>query len=184
MKKLLVLALAVMALAACAKKADVKPQVGTVVFDTINNVPCRVYLPDGYVGKREEVRGKSEYPVLYLHHGMWGNEHDWIEQGHLLHWMDSLLQLGQVREMVIIMPDNCPHRETSEEERANAMSGEWIRDFAQFMAETERKYNVSNDPSLRAIAGLSMGGLSARTICVCRSFLAGYPSSATGYCVR
>ncbi len=161
MKKLLVFALAFMALVACTPKKEqvsAKPQVGTVVLDTINNVPCRVYLPNGY---EESVKCKVEsvkYPVLYLHHGMWGNEHDWTEQGHLLHWMDSLLQLGQVREMVIIMPDNCPHRETSEEERANAMSGEWIRQFPQFMAETEQKYNVSSDPSLRAIAGLSMGG--------------------------
>ena len=150
MKRSYLLLAAALMMAACGRKAELKPQVGTVVLDTIRNVPCRVYLPDGYKGER--------YPVLYLHHGMWGNEHDWVEQGHLLHWMDSLLQLGQVREMVIIMPDNCPHRETSEEERANAMSGEWIRDFAQFMAETEQKYNVSTDPSERAIAGLSMGG--------------------------
>lgn len=157
MKKLILCLFAVMAMVACAPK-ETKPQVGTVIYDTINNVPCRVYLPHNYVegGKCKVESGK--YPVLYLQHGMWGNEHDWTEQGHLLHWMDSLLQLGQVREMVIIMPDNCPHRETSEEERANAMSGEWIRHFADFMAETERKYNVSDDPSLRAIAGLSMGG--------------------------
>ena len=157
MKKILVIILAAMAMVACAPK-ETQPQVGTVVYDTINNVPCRVYLPHGYKGERLKVKGERTYPVLYLHHGMWGNEHDWTEQGHLLHWMDSLLQLGQVREMVVVMPDNCPHRETSEEERANAMSGEWVRNFAQFMAETERKYNVSDDPSLRAIAGLSMGG--------------------------
>ena len=151
MKKLIICIFAVMAMVACGPK-EMQPQVGTVIYDTINQVPCRVYLPHGYA------EAKEVYPVLYLQHGMWSNEHDWIEQGHLLHWMDSLLQLGQVREMVIIMPDNCPHRETSEEERANAMSGEWIRHFADFMAETERKYNVSDEPSLRAIAGLSMGG--------------------------
>ena len=113
MKKMILCLFAVMAMVACAPK-ETKPQVGTVIYDTINQVPCRVYLPHGYAesGKCKVESGK--YPVLYLQHGMWGNEHDWIEQGHLLHWMDSLLQLGQVREMVIIMPDNCPHRETDE----------------------------------------------------------------------
>ena len=151
MKKLIFGIVVAFAMVACAPK-QTQPQVGTVVYDTINNVPCRVYLPHGY----EESR--TVYPVLYLQHGMWGNEHDWTELGHLVHWMDSLLQVGQVREMVVVMPDNCPHRETSEEERANAMSGEWVRSFPQFMAETEHKYKVSSDPSLRAIAGLSMGG--------------------------
>ena len=88
------MAFAVMAMVACTPK-ETKPQVGTVVYDTINQVPCRVYLPDGYNGERLAVNGER-YPVLYLHHGMWGNEHDWTEQGHLVHWMDSLLQLGQV----------------------------------------------------------------------------------------
>ena len=129
-------------------------KVGTVIRDTIQGTPCRVYLPDQY----EARAGKEIFPVLYLQHGMWGNENDWVEQGHLLRWMDSLLALRATKEMVIIMPDNCPHRATSEEERANAMSGAWEANFPQFMAEAEQRYSISSDPAQRAIAGLSMGG--------------------------
>ena len=124
----------------------------TVTYDTINNVPCRVYLPTSYE------TSESEYPVLYLQHGMWGDESDWVRLGHLDQIMDSLLRAGVVREMVIIMPDNCPHRPTSLEEKNNAMSGEWEAQFRTFMDESEAKYRISHSPKLRAIAGLSMGG--------------------------
>lgn len=140
-------------LTCCAPREAVK-QAGEVVRDTINGVPCCIYLPYGYAERAEN----EVFPVLYLHHGMWGNENDWTEQGHLVHWMDSLLALGEVKEMVVVMPDNCPHRETSEEERANAMNGHWEMQFADFMSETERRYSVSDEPAKRAIAGLSMGG--------------------------
>ena len=70
----------------------------------------------------------------------------------------SLLRAGAVREMVVIMPDNCPGRPTSEEEKANATTGEWEANFATFMAEAESEYRISAEPAQRAIAGLSMGG--------------------------
>jgi alpha-glucosidase len=128
--------------------ARAQAKTGTVVSDTISGVPCRVYIPDG--GKR--------YPVLYLQHGMWGNEHDWIDQGRLIAILDSLLALDAIEERVIVMPDNCPSRPTSEEEMANATSGEWERHFAAFMTEAEAKYPIDPNPATRAIAGLSMGG--------------------------
>ena len=146
--------LASWSMTACGPKATT-PELGTTVRDTINGVPCVVYVP--YKGERLEVRGES-YPVLYLQHGMWGNEDDWTKQGRLLPIMDSLLRAGQVKEMVVIMPDNCPSRPTYEEEKNNATSGQWEADFAQFMAEAEQKYPIATEPARRAIAGLSMGG--------------------------
>lgn len=126
-------------------------QAGTIEIDTIQGVPCCVYLPYAY-------NSKITYPVLYLQHGMFGNEEDWIKQGNLVAIMDSLLKINAVKEMVVIMPDNCPHKPDYEEEKNNATSGEWENNFALFMAEAEHKYSISTDPSERAIAGLSMGG--------------------------
>jgi len=137
--------------------AATPPQVGTVTPDTINGVPCYVYLPHDYA-KRTSGKCAEVFPVLYLQHGMYGAEEDWTTQGDLLGIMDELLQAGQVKEMVIIMPDNCPHRPTAEEERANATNGEWENHFAQFMQDAESRYSIATDPARRAIAGLSMGG--------------------------
>lgn len=139
----------------CKPQHDTPVHAGTVVRDTINGTPCCVYLPDKVPSN--QVPG-TKYPVLYLQHGMYGNEDDWTTQGRLVEIMDSLLQAGEVKEMVVIMPDNCPSRPTSDEEKANAMTGEWEKQFPLFMAEAEAKYPISHDPSRRAIAGLSMGG--------------------------
>ena len=159
MKHILYLAAIVLLAVGCQKSAvSHQPSAGTVVRDTINGTPCCVYLPESYCNVQRDNVQCTKFPVLYLQHGMYGNEDDWTEQGRLVEIMDSLLQAGEVKEMVVIMPDNCPARPTSEEERANAMNGEWIRQFPAFMAEAEAKYPISCDPSRRAIAGLSMGG--------------------------
>jgi len=144
--------------AGCSPKSAEPLRAGTVIRDTIQGTPCCVYLPASYCNVQRDNVPCTKFPVLYLQHGMYGIEDDWTTQGRLVEIMDSLLQSGEVKEMVVIMPDNCPHRPTSDEERANAMSGEWESHFAAFMAESEAKYSISQDPSLRAIAGLSMGG--------------------------
>ncbi|MBR6493464.1 MAG: hypothetical protein IKT13_05960 [Paludibacteraceae bacterium] len=155
MKKIILFCTAAIMMVGCCKQTPEVKQVGTIERDTIMNVPCMVYLP--YKGERLEERGER-FPVLYLHHGMWGNETDWTEKGNLLGIMDSLLQAGRVPEMVVIMPDNCPSYPTFEEEKAHATDGHWEGNFAQFMTEAESKYPIRSEPSQRAIAGLSMGG--------------------------
>ena len=163
MKKLLAIAILAVGIAAssCSTKMlnddESTPSVGSVVRDTINEVPCCVYQPGAVRIQDSEFR-IQKFPVLYLQHGMWGNEDDWTQKGNLTGIMDSLLRAGYVREMVVIMPDNCPSRPTYEEEKENATNGQWEANFAAFMAEAESKYPISNEPKNRAIAGLSMGG--------------------------
>jgi enterochelin esterase family protein len=101
MKKLLYIVAAMMLLAGCGKPVQ-KAQVGTIERDTLLGVPCCVYLPHDYAVRAE----KEVFPVLYLQHGMYGNEDDWVCQGDLLTVMDSLLCAGLVKEMVVVMPDN------------------------------------------------------------------------------
>lgn len=84
--------------------ASCAPLAGSIVRDTLLGVPCRVYLPALYT---DTTRSDSTvYPVLYLQHGMFGSEDDWTMQGHLERWMNMLLMAQQVKEMVVIMPDN------------------------------------------------------------------------------
>ena len=70
MKHILYLA-AIVLLAVSCQNSEVSSQksAGTVVRDTIHGTPCCVYLPN-------EVPS-TKYPVLYLQHGMYGNEDDW-----------------------------------------------------------------------------------------------------------
>ena len=150
----------ILAVAACLTACHVHEshsyQAGTVIRDTLQGTPCCVYLPYRYEDRITEEQ--TLFPVLYLHHGMFGNEDDWTAKGRLVEIMDSLLHLQQVREMVIIMPDNCPSRDSWQAEHDNATTGAWERNFPAFMAEAEAKYHISSLPAERAIAGLSMGG--------------------------
>jgi len=77
---------------------------GTIERDTLLGVPCRIYLPYHYAERVKE--SKAVFPVLYLQHGMFGSEDDWTEQGDLMRWMSMLLISNQVKEMVVVMPDN------------------------------------------------------------------------------
>ena len=79
-------------------------QVGTIERDTILGVPCRIYLPNKYAERVQT--DHIVFPVLYLQHGMFGSEDDWTIQGNLYRWMNLLLTTGQVKEMVVVMPDN------------------------------------------------------------------------------
>lgn len=74
---------------------------GTLRRDTLLGVPCMVYLPANYKDRTQDT-----FPCLYLQHGMFGSEDDWIQKGYLTYYMDSLLLHGLVKEMVVIMPDN------------------------------------------------------------------------------
>ena len=89
-------------LSSCSPKSAEPLRAGTVIRDTIQGTPCCVYLPQNYEAR--VAKNKEVFPVLYLQHGMYGIEDDWTTQGRLVEIMDSLLQSGEVKEMVVIMP--------------------------------------------------------------------------------
>ena len=58
-----------------------------------------VYLPNGYN------ESNRSYPVLYLLHGMWGDNTDWVIKGEVNRITSSLISKGETPEMIIIMPN-------------------------------------------------------------------------------
>ena len=78
MKKIFFLLMMVSLIMSCKTPcSDGQPKVGTIEKDTILGVPCCVYLPDAYADRMQNQ--ETLFPVLYLQHGMWGNENDWKE---------------------------------------------------------------------------------------------------------
>ena len=69
-----------------------------------------VYTPAGYDGKKR-------YPVLYLLHGMGGDENAWAELGRAAQIMDNLIAQGKAKPMIVVMPNGNPNCE--------AAPGEW-----------------------------------------------------------
>ena len=58
-----------------------------------------IYLPYGYSNSTDN------YPVLYLLHGMYGNETDWLNQGATASTANSLISRNEIPKMIIVMPN-------------------------------------------------------------------------------
>ena len=116
-----------------------------------------IYTPPGYSKKKK-------YPVLYLLHGIGGDEKEWLNGGHLEIILDNLYAQGKVEPMIVVMPNG----RAMKDDRAtgNIFDSAKVAAFATFEKDLlndlipfiEKHYPVYTDREHRAIAGLSMGG--------------------------
>jgi enterochelin esterase-like enzyme len=107
----------------------------------------RVYTPPGY--SEDEV-----YPVLYLMHGIGGDENEWYNQGapHII--LDNLIAAGEAVPMIMVLPNGKTPKSAGDAGFGN-FGGVLLDDLIPFM---EANYSVRTDHLGRAMAGLSMGG--------------------------
>lgn len=116
-----------------------------------------IYTPPGYSKKKK-------YPVLYLLHGIGGDEKEWLNGAKPQVILDNLFADGKTEPMIVVMPNG----RAMKDDRAtgNIMAQDKVQAFATFEKDLlndlipfiEKKFPVYTDPGHRAIAGLSMGG--------------------------
>ena len=116
-----------------------------------------VYTPPGYSESKK-------YPVLYLLHGIGGDEKEWYNGGNPQIILDNLYAQNKLTPMIVIMPNG----RAIKDDRAigNHMAADKVAGFAVFEKDllndlipyVESKFSVLTDRESRAIAGLSMGG--------------------------
>jgi enterochelin esterase-like enzyme len=102
--------------------------------------------------------------VLYLLHGIGGDEKEWLNGGHPQLILDNLYAAKKIEPMIVVMPNG----RAIKDDRAtgNIMAQDKVQAFATFEKDLlndlipfiEKKYPVIKDQEHRAIAGLSMGG--------------------------
>ena len=116
---------------------------------------ANVYLPPKYDAKKK-------YSVLYLLHGIGGDENEWYKDGGVPNIiMDNLYADGKVADMIVVMPNG---RAQKDDSRAGGMGsfrafGELDKDLiGSLIPYIEKNFSVYTDKNHRAIAGLSMGG--------------------------
>ena len=130
-----------------------------------NNMSRRItiYTPSGYENS------KVKYPVLYLLHGMGGDEEAWIALGRTSQILDNLIAQGKAEPMIVVMTNGNVSQQAAPGESPkglykptmelpNTMDGKFEETFVDVMRFVESNYRVKADKSSRAIAGLSMGG--------------------------
>ncbi len=115
----------------------------------------KIYTPPGY-------STSARYPVLYLLHGIGGDENEWTKGGEVDTILDNLHADKKVVPMIVVMPNGRAAKDDSP-------GGDFRRQFPAFAAfeqdllndiipYVESHYSVKTDRENRALAGLSMGG--------------------------
>jgi enterochelin esterase-like enzyme len=135
-------------------------KIDTLSYDskTVGNKrKALIYTPPGYSKDKK-------YPVLYLLHGIGGDEKEWLNGGQPQVIFDNLYAGNKIEPMIVVMPNG----RAMKDDRAtgNIMSSDKVQAFATFEKDLlkdlipyiEKNYPVIKDAEHRAIAGLSMGG--------------------------
>ena len=133
---------------------------GRVVTDSIVSqklgatVRYNVYLPSGYE------RSQAHYPVTYLLHGLTDTYTAWDQKGGMREITDELMESGESKAMVIVMPNAGGPDVNNIWNGYFNMPGWSYEDFffEELLPAVEQKYRCGGKKEQRAVMGLSMGG--------------------------
>ena len=142
------------------------------------NRRMNVYTPYGY-----ETSGKRKYPVLYLLHGMGGDEDEWKNFGRACVILNNLIAQGKAEPMILVMPNGHSGMDAAPGESdwgyykpyhvTNAPAA-FESNFPEIVKFIDKTYRTRADKNHRAIAGLSMGGFHSAYISANYPDLFGY----------
>lgn len=118
---------------------------------------ANVYLPPEY--SRD-----GKYPVLYLLHGIGGDQTEWIRFARPDALLDNLIADRRAVPMIVVMPNGRALADDSAS--GNQFAPEKVAGFARFEQDLlgslipaiEKHYAAHTSREHRALAGLSMGG--------------------------
>ena len=123
-----------------------------------------VYTPAGY-----NPCGKTRYPVLYVLHGIGGDEDAWLEQGRAAQILDNLIASGQAKPMIVVFTNGNISQEAAPGQNSTGyvnptmqlpktMEGSFETSFPEIVKFIDSNYKTIAKKQSRAICGLSMGG--------------------------
>ena len=123
-----------------------------------------VYTPAGY-----NPTAKTRYPVLYVLHGIGGDEDAWIAQGRAAQILDNLIAQGKAKPMIVVFTNGNISQEAAPGENSTGytrptmslpqtMEGTFETAFPEIVKFIDANYKTIAKKQSRAICGLSMGG--------------------------
>ena len=136
-----------------------------------------VYLPAGYSALGSETR---KYPVLYLLHGLGGNQQTAAIDGE---WniLQDLRRDGKVGDFLVVAPDGWDTFYINSHDGKTLYGDFFLREFMPFI---ERTYRVRAARAARGITGFSMGGYGALRIAFANPQLFGSVSAHSAALLR
>lgn len=156
--------------------------------------PANVYLPYGYDEEKQ-------YNVLYLMHGIGGDENEWGMVGNtsqIKMIMDNLIYNGDVEPFIVVTPNGrsgADFANKSSDYNSFYEFGKELRNdlipyieshYATYGKAGEEGYDMKADREHRAMAGLSMGGMQTINIGMCEcldiiSWFGAFSAAPTSY---
>lgn len=123
-----------------------------------------VYTPAGY-----ETSPKVKYPVLYVLHGIGGDEDAWQQQGRACQILDNLIAAGKAKPMIVVFTNGNISQQAAPLENGDGynvptmalpktMEGSFEAAFPEIVNFVDSRYRTIAKKQSRAICGLSMGG--------------------------
>ena len=122
-------------------------KIDTIIYEskTVGNKrKALIYTPPGYSKEKK-------YPVLYLLHGIGGDEKEWLNGGQPQVILDNLYAENKIEPMIVVMPNG----RAMKDDRAtgNIMASDKVQAFATFEKDllndlipyVEKNYPVIKD---------------------------------------
>jgi GH35 family endo-1,4-beta-xylanase/enterochelin esterase-like enzyme len=113
---------------------------------------ARIYLPPGY-------STSNKYSVMYLLHGIGGNEDEWYNNGAPNVILDNLIAAGLIKPFILVLPNG--NAAASGVDGWENFTNDLLNSLIPYI---EKNYSVYTDAKHRAIAGLSQGGAQSMNI--------------------
>ena len=122
-----------------------------------------IYTPPGYENNNDK------YPVLYLMHGIGGDEEAWMGLGRASQILDNMIAQRKAKPMIVVMTNGNVTQDAAPGQGKdgfvrpnfmlpNTMDGKFEETFIDIMKFVESNYRTKATKDNRALAGLSMGG--------------------------
>lgn len=130
---------------------------GTIQCDSVPSkildhpVDYCVDLPADYASSARR------YPVLYFLHGLFGNDHRWIDRGGK-DIFDRLTADGTIGPVIVVLPNGGETFYINSEDGKDRYEDFFIQELVPFI---DRQYRTVDSKAARAISGVSMGGYGA-----------------------
>jgi len=170
----LFLTLLAVASARAQERADCRAFHSTLLQSSVRY--C-VYLPASYSAPDAKTK---KYPVLYLLHGLGGNEQSIALEGEWSKLQDLRAQ-NKVGEFLVVAPDGGDTFYINSRDGKTPYSDFFIREFVPYV---ERTYRVRTERATRGITGFSMGGYGALRMAFAYPELFGSASAHSGALMR
>jgi S-formylglutathione hydrolase FrmB len=150
-----------------------------IFHSAVLHAPVRycVFLPAGYSSADAKTR---LYPILYLLHGLGGNDQSMAVDGE---WttLQDLRRDHKVGDFLVVAPDGADTFYINSRDSKILYGDFFLREFMPFI---ERTYRVRTERAARGVTGFSMGGYGALRIAFAHPELFGSVSAHSAALMR